>query len=180
MGKDLTERILWKQYESEKIAEKIANEAIITAMWQSDLTSYLTEMTKIEFKMMFEDLDIQDFPDAEVCIKIAKWRANDIIEQEKRDDIKMDAYIQLRDMLSKLKIENGLIMNPENPGFEKEEKEIIYLYNNPEQLREKFRSRILDLLLRVYVIVAQDEELAYSQFRKRLFPYLPPYDVNPN
>ena len=92
----------------------------------------------------------------------------------------MDAYIQLRDMLSKLKIENGLIMNPENPGFEKEEKEIIYLYNNPEQLREKFRSRILDLLLRVYVIVAQDEELAYSQFRKRLFPYLPPYDVNPN
>ena len=56
MGKDLTDRILWKQYESEKIAEKIANEAIITAMWQSDLTSYLTEMTKIELKTLISKI----------------------------------------------------------------------------------------------------------------------------
>lgn len=179
MGKDLNDRMLWKQYESEKIAEKLANEAIITAMWQSDLTSYLTEMTKIEFKMIFEDLDILDFSDAEVCIKIAKWRANDIIEQEKRDDLKMDAYIQLRDMLSKLRIENGLIMNPEDPEYEEKNKEIISLYKNPEQLREKFRSRILDLLLHVSIIIAQDEDLVFAKFRNKLFPYLPPYDINP-
>ena len=82
-----------------------------------------------------------------ISILIAQWRAKDIIEAKEREDmaedIKNDAYIQMRDMLSLLKIENGLIIQPE------EETDIIALYENPERLREKFRSRTLDTLLMV-------------------------------
>lgn len=62
-----------------------------------------------------------------------------------------------------MKLENGFIIDP------LEEKQIIDLYNNPERLREKFRSQVLDLLMRECVIIAQDEDLIFLKFKKKYF-----------
>ena len=80
-------------------------------------------------------------------------------------------------MVSKLSIGNGIIMNPEDKTYEEEEKNIMHLYNNPEPLREKFRSQVLETLLSIELARAEYEYEYYKKFRKHLFPYLPPYDI---
>lgn len=84
----------------------------------------------------------------------------------------MDTYIQVRDMISMLKPGNKLLINP------MAERRIIDHYNRPRRLREKFRSQTLDLLLNVEIARSEYEQETYKKFRKKLFPYLPPYSIN--
>lgn len=112
----------------------------------------------------------EKFGEANICIKIAQWRARDLIQKQSNENFQFDTYVKLQNILSKLKLENELIIDP------LEEKQTIDLYNNPERLREKFKSKILDLLIRVCVIIAQDEDLIFLKFKKKIFPYLLSYE----
>ncbi len=100
------------------------------------------------------------YPDARVCIFIAIWRADDvlkIIEQEE------DAYISLRDMFSKLKWE--WIINRFT------ERETIRLYRWWWVLWEKYRSKVLDVLINKWLIELELEPnsvLPYLKFRDNL------------
>jgi hypothetical protein len=123
-------------------------------------------------KIVWEEWFLTRNHEANICIKIAQWRAKAIIEVEREEDILMDAYIQMRDILSLLKTENGYIIEPWD------EVETIDLYRNPERLRQKFRSQTLDIFFAGEILRSDDDYKHYQQFRKKLFPYLPPYDVS--
>ncbi len=76
-------------------------------------------------------------------------------------------------MISKLKLENGLLIDPI------EEKQTIDLYNNPERLREKFRSQALDMFIN-NIIARWEFQIEQSyKLRQQIFSYLPSYDINP-
>jgi hypothetical protein len=171
MGKDIEEHILWNQHERMKRVRKLTDEAITKAIWQAELTEYQNEMIRIEFESLTKEFEIENFPEAEICIRIAKWRANALMRKMEREDMLMDAYIQLRDMLSKLRLENGLIIDP------RAERRIIDHYNRPRRLREKFRDKTMDTIISIWVARSEYEYEFYMKFRKKLFPYLPPYDL---
>ena len=111
------------------------------------------------------------FWEANIVIKIAQWRANEVIEKEKREDLVVDEYIKVRDMLSRLQLDNGLLFDP------RDEKRILHLYRHPEPLRAIFRSVVLDTLLMIEIARAEWHHEEYLQIRHKIFPYLPPYDT---
>jgi hypothetical protein len=46
------------------------------------------------------------YGEARIVIRIAQWRATEVMKQQEHEDLRQDAYIQMRDMLSSLKLEN--------------------------------------------------------------------------
>jgi len=113
------------------------------------------------------------FGDAQVIIKIAQWRAMEIIKQQAIEDLRQDSYIQMRDMLSSLKLENWLLFDP------RMERETIDHYRNPRRLSATFRSQRLDYMFLIEIMRAKYEDEIYQRVKHKIFPYLPPYDTNP-
>ncbi|MBP9780110.1 hypothetical protein KBD33_05840 [Candidatus Gracilibacteria bacterium] len=74
-------------------------------------------------------------------------------------------------MIQKIQPENGLIINPE------EEIGIIELYRNPGELRDKFRSTIVENILNIGFAKSEYEHEKYLQFKNRILSHLPPYDT---
>lgn len=129
------------------------------------------EKPDIEEKIEWNNINTNEkFGEANICIKIAQWRARDLIKKKSNENFLLDTYIKLQNILSKLEPENWFIIDP------RKEKWIIDHYNRPRRLREKFRSRAIDIFLAEEMIRAQcaDEE-AYL-FRRKIFPYLPSYE----
>lgn len=80
--------------------------------------------------------------EAIVCIRIARWRAKELLETRQRESIGRTSYKQIQEMFQTLDPRYGYIIEPW------EEQEIIRLYKNPGRLREKFRSQSIDRILR--------------------------------
>ncbi len=166
---NIPEEVMWKQQEAYNAVQRIIEKIKLNIQWEAE---NLGDITNESYKILQEP-DIQSFWEAEVCIKIAQWRAKNLIEKQAYEDLQMDAYIQLRDMISKLKLENGLLIDPI------EEKQTIDLYNNPERLREKFRSQALDMFIN-NIIARWEFQIEQSyKLRQQIFSYLPSYDINP-
>jgi hypothetical protein len=160
---------LWKRQDAKTLTQKTIEGIIHRIHCENEYREFLTAES---YSIIHEPV-VERLGEALVCIIIAQRKAMEIIEEQNQEDIKNDINIQIRDMLSKLKLENWLLFDP------RAERRIIDHYNRPRRLREKFRTPILDLLLRVSIAIAEDEHAKYLEFRKKLFPYLPPYDFPP-
>ncbi len=165
----ISEVIIWEQHEANKLTKETIKKIIEEIHWRNEYIQFLTDES---YKIMNEPV-IKTMGEANVCVIIAQKKAIEIIEAQNQADIHMDIKIKIWDMLSKLKLESWLLIDP------RAERRIIDHYNRPRRLREKFKTPILDLLLRVSVAIAEDEHTKYLEFRKKLFPYLPPYDFPP-
>ncbi len=86
MEKNISEEVIWKFYE----AEKMSKEVILKAVWQAQNTEYIDEMGRLEALNLSGEPDIKNFWEAEVCIKIAKWRASEYIRKQNYDDMLMN------------------------------------------------------------------------------------------
>jgi hypothetical protein len=161
----LSAEAIWESYE----AEKLAIEIIERAIWKSEYSEFVMEQAQKEAST-HEGQDIRHFPDAQVWIKIAQWRAKSLKQKKAYEHLWRKAYQELQNMIQKIQPENWLIINPE------EEIWIIELYKNPGELREKFRSIIVENILNIWFEKSEYEHEKYLQFKNRILSHLPPND----
>jgi hypothetical protein len=160
---------LWKRHEAKTLTQKTIEGIIHRIHWENEYREFLTAES---YNIIHEPV-IETLGEALVCVIIAQRKAMEIIEEQNQEDIKNDINIQIRDMLSKLKLENGLLIDP------RAERRIIDHYNRPRRLREKFRSQILDIFLSITIARIEFRNEQSYKLRRQIFPYLPPYDFPP-
>lgn len=119
-----------------------------------------------ETNKLIQRLKDDDYPtywDASVCIGVARWRSDETLKALKQDELKVDAYISLHDMLSYLK--GSTVINPYT------EREAIRLYRWYWVISDKYRSKVLDVLINQWLYeteLAKETIQSYHLFRSRL------------
>lgn len=94
--------VLWQYHESDTLTKETIEKIVQRIRWRNEYLEFLTDES---YKVMSDPV-VETLGEARICVLIAQKKAMEIIEKQNQEDIHMDIYIKIRDMLSKLKLEN--------------------------------------------------------------------------